>query len=669
MGLVPVGSFLTAILYYGVAREISQSPRTAAAVTLYATWYYPSLANQFSTNPFVWTNILFLSFVLILHRWLAIRTKAFSVLIAIFFAATFLHYHTTPLWMLAALATAVAGMKIRNRNSGDHQATISWSLPLACLIIYFTFDSVIYGVGLVRLHKETVSEALIESFASRIIGPLLSREHGMLGAFETVPLNPMVATWTTLLVFLLLMGVVGIWFAAKIHEVLISREIKNLVRTTDEIFVWSMIAAAIAHALVYSISGAVSLRVVPLAFPLILSPIAKSLGLAERVAPILALTLASFAVVGLISVAPTIMPDLLASQTGLAPTLVNDGDRVLADANVYASLLTNAAEDGKVLDLVWLDSDIYAALVGKNPVDRNAFDYLVIDSTGKPIVSADWVFLEPWTRHTAEIDQNSDLSRIYDSDNIAVFQSVGSELPGDQHISGNLGTASRPFPADVSHLFLAVVLLAFLPGATFTFIASNSSLLRIRDTATLLGLTIGTSVAFVTFIGYLANFSPLGLGWSVPLIVVIPFILLGAYLAVRRPQLRASSSWLARTSSLSCLLLIWSLISTVVAHERTRDRSGFIEFFVTQQYPGSETIVVNVVNREERSGEFALVVERDGVIYQTIGPKSMLPMSTWREELQLPTEITGYGRQVIRLVRDGDARWQLHLVPHAGQRN
>jgi hypothetical protein len=132
VAVLPLGSLLLALLYYAVSKDISGSSVIAVATTVFASWYYPRLVTQSATSTYVWSNALFLTFLLLLRHWLLRRTFFASILLALVFVATFLHYHTTSLWIIAALIAAVAAMKLRAKRRPDLFSAPSWALPLFC---------------------------------------------------------------------------------------------------------------------------------------------------------------------------------------------------------------------------------------------------------------------------------------------------------------------------------------------------------------------------------------------------------------------------------------------------------------------------------------------------------------------------------------------------------
>jgi hypothetical protein len=53
-------------------------------------------------------------------------------------------------------------------------------------------------------------------------------------------------------------------------------------QTGEEIFIWAVVFTAVAHLVVYSAYGAVSFRVIPVAFPLLLPFISREFRLATQ---------------------------------------------------------------------------------------------------------------------------------------------------------------------------------------------------------------------------------------------------------------------------------------------------------------------------------------------------------------------------------------------------
>jgi hypothetical protein len=97
LALLPLGALLLPALTFSIVRVISRSTWLAVWLSLFSAWYYPRLYSHYAVQTYVWTDALFLCFVLLFWLWLQRPSALLSLLMVIIFAAAFLHYQTTPL--------------------------------------------------------------------------------------------------------------------------------------------------------------------------------------------------------------------------------------------------------------------------------------------------------------------------------------------------------------------------------------------------------------------------------------------------------------------------------------------------------------------------------------------------------------------------------------------
>ena len=660
VSLIPVGSLVLAFLYYAASRSISRSCWTFAAVTLYAGWFYPRLVSQFSTHAFAWTNVLFLSFLILFFHWIRRGTLVLSLLIMLIFVATFLHHHATPLWMIAALATALIARKLSRHNEVE-QSRASWSLLMFCIVFYLGFDTIIYSNGLVRLANTAVNESLLWSFVSKVVAPILAKQPTAPADFEIAVFNPRIATHSTLLVLLILTVPVGIWCLVKTYNSIRSRDFSFLVKSTDDLFIWAILAATTVNVMAYSLYGAVSLRLVPLAFPLILPLVIQDSRITKRFEPVLMCLLAALSMVGFLSFASNVRPDATSAETGIVSELFDDNDRILGEPAVYASLFLDAIKSGRILEFSWLDSERYASVVGQKRLGRDSFDYLVADTSGNPVTSASWSNFEPWKQHLKKIDRNIGLNKIYDSRTLKIYRLEDQNLPSRQFGPDDVDFAEeRSLLWDTTRLFVVIVLLIFAPGGILVFMLNQSSLLKIDDRPTIIGIAVSLSVAFVTYAGYIVNFSPLGLNRLVPVLIAVPWATLGMYWVIRRPRLQLQLGWIFVISCVAITVIVWALLSTGVAYARSERSTEYIEFFVTKESPEDTAINVTVINRTKQTLDFSVTFELDELEAQILGPKRLAPNSMLSERWRHPLIPVGE-TLVIRLRGSGISCQELHL--------
>jgi len=660
ISLLPIGSLLLAVLYYAIARKVTQSPWTAAAITLYASWYYPRLVTQYATHGYAWTNALFLTFLILLWYQLRHRTRTLSLLIMVVFIAVFLFYHTTPLWVITALAVAAMLARLKGNTDRQYLRAATWALALFCAVLYFAFDTVVYGNALARIRTGEFTEGWFLSLTSRIVAPLFGNTPDVLEPFVIGQISPRLATWSTALIFLMLTIPVGIWCLFRVYEMVRARQIAMVVSDVDDLFCWTVVAAMVVHAVTYSLYGSISLRVVPLAFPLIVPLVLKEFKLAKAIEVVSAWILAGLAIVGFLGYTPALQPDILASETGLAYELFTPEDRLLADTNTYSSLLMASAAQGNTIGFVWPSPATYAAVTGQQTVDPEVFDYFVWDSSNKPIITLGWILLEPWTQHWQQIVQNPDLDKVYDSEKLMIFRPTGLGAPAHSVVTQDIPVGARSVWRDALRLFVSFIILFVVPGGVLSFILHDASLFTPEPTPTLFGLAVGLSIVFLTFLGYAVNFSPLGLRWYIPLCILLPWAFLTAYLVMRRRPFRPEPRTIMYVLTMLATMLLWALSATWIAHVRTENHRLQTEFFATQTEPQASSLDITAVNRSKNARTFTISFESDGVRYQSFGPRLVPPNSIWTETWDIPPDLL-QKRLCILLEEDGNPTHELGI--------
>jgi hypothetical protein len=578
---------------------------------VFASWYYPSAYSQFGTQTYVWVYVQFLGFLIVLWMWLQQQTRTLSLMLVVLFITTFLSYHTTPIWMIIALFSAVAGTKLFERGQGLKSSKLAWALPLFCTGFYFTFDTV-FTTGLSRATSGVASESLMQSFISKVLTPLLNRTPAALDPFEIAPVNPRLATWTTLAVLLLLTLPVLIWCFTMLRRALASRSLTLLVPDKRAIFIWTLVLVAVGHAMIYMAYGSLSFRVIPLAFPLLL-PLLATKKRVQRAALGLGGLLATCAIVGFISFAPTLQPDTLASETGLATKLIPAQSHILADANLYGSLLLQAAHDNKVLDFTWITSDNYQAVLEGNTSE--GFEYVSISTDPKPLTSSNWQFFAPWATTNSAVTHNGQFDQIYASDNLVVLQPAGHALSAYQPVPGDLEAAPASLLTSTMLLWLTLVGLIGLPGIALAWLVQRQTLFgRNADIRTMIGLAVGLGVANLTLIGYIANFTQLGLAWIIPLSLGMPLLGMLALVVRHGGRLQIAPAWLRYGVSLLVVTLIWATLATSIATHRTANTVALSEFFVTQSQP--DTLTFHVANATSAAQDMVLTITSDAQVVE-----------------------------------------------------
>ncbi len=656
LALLPLGALLLALAYYGLSYALTSSRLWAAAITLFASWYYPGLYSQFGTQTYAWVYVQFLGFLLLLWLWLQQRTLLLSGALVVLFIATFFSYHTTPLWMIMALFCAVAGRHIHERSQGIKPVQWDWALPLFCTLFFFSFDTVVVGDGLRRAASGESHESLFQSLVSKVLAPFLNRTPSALDPFEIAPVNQRLATWSTLAVLLLLTLPVLLWCGLMLRRGLKARSLSALVPDARSIFVWTIVLVAVGHGLIYMAYGALSFRVIPLAFPLLL-PLLWTSTNAKHAAQLIAALTVVCAIVGFTSFAPTVQPAVSASQTGLAAKLLPANRKILADANLYGSLQLQAAYDQRVLDFTWINAQNYGAVVTDQPAD--SFDYVAMSTGSEPLTSSGWQYFAPWPAASSQSTSTHSYDQIYASAALVVLQPSGQPLASYQPTSADLAARGRTgFAASIT-LWLTLMLLIGVPGLALAWLAQRGALVgRSADIRTMAGLAVALGIANLTLLGYVANFSPLGLRSVVPLVIGAPLLALLGLLLIKRQPVAIASVWLHYGATLLLVSLLWAAMATAVSAQRSAASPAQSELFITQTQP--DALTLTVTNPTAQRADFELTIAVDGQV-RSQQPLHLAPGALSSQQWQVDPALLGQPA-TITLLQQGQPLRTLHLA-------
>ncbi len=494
--LVPLGSLGIILLYYTIAKSVGAPKASIYALMIYAGWYYPRLGSQYAVHTYGWVHVLFLGFLLFFYFWLENRTIFYSLMIFILFVSTFFFYQTTPLWMITILIVGVIMQLIGEKNA-DQMWKSPWGIPVFMIVFYFYFDTVLYNNFLVRVLSEASEESLFNNFLSKVVFPLFNNKvEGLPYVFN--PISPRLSVWATLISYLIMTIPVGIWITSKLYNAVSKKDLKILAEDNKNIINWSIIIAMFVHFVGYIGYGAVSLRLIPLAFPVILLLISKKKFLTN----ILMIALAAVSVLGFIFYAPTLIPDLTKEEFGNGSTLPSNDEDILSDPNLYTLMLMQAIQNQDFLQFSWVTPEIYSDITNNRFIES---DYLVIDKFMKPIIASGWAFLDPWQNYINRIELNQNLNKIYESDNVIVFQNGVLDFP----IYKDNFLSARADNGLLHGLFLWIrltfsILFLIFPGFFVIIIMYEN--IKGMSGLYYFGLTFCLGITIFVLVGYIVNF-------------------------------------------------------------------------------------------------------------------------------------------------------------------
>jgi hypothetical protein len=657
LSLLPIGSLIIVIQYYALALKISGSNFLAAAIALYAGWYYPRLVSQYSIQTYVWTNLLFLGFLTIYFDWLGEKKPIRTILIIFVFITTFLFYQTTPIWIIATLffTTFIDALKSYTRHS-DYKR-ISWSLPIFSLVLYLSFDTVIYGNFLKRVTSEAVDDSLFQSITSKIVLPILGKSTSALSPFEIAPTNPRIATWTTLISLTIMVLPVLVWVLYKLLLAITENNFLEVVKTKEDQFSWSIIFIAIVHAVGYSAYGAISIRVIPLAFPLIFLVFFRDRK--WKLAGILSLwLLALVSVLGFLSFSSGYSPDLKPSSFGFAAKILRNSSTIFSDTNIFGLLQVDSAKDGKVFDLSWVSSDGYAFLVNDNESVKPITDYFILDKSGKPVQSSNWVSYEPWKMNFYEIDNNPNLDKFYDSKYISIYQLTNNALPKGIEIPKEVPQNKNLLIVRAIKICLTIILLLLLPGGILLHLLKTLSIFSWNEEYSFIALCLIISISMITVISYIANFTILGLNLIVPIIILICSTMVFIIILRNRSKKPEEPFYLSSLKSTYIfyigLVILWAIISTITI-QKTINTNDYIELFATQSL-NKGFVNIYVVNRTKTVEIFDMAIFVGENSLDRLKSIQIYPFSSYVSVQRLPKN--KIGEKITILLLKGDRTYE-----------
>ena len=639
--VLPIGAFLLALAYYGIAIMLSPSRRWAAGITLFCSWYYPGIYSQFGTQTYVWVYSLLLGFLILFFQWLHHPKRSYELILTAIFLATFLHYHTTPLWMIGLMTIGVAGSKWAQRTTGAPYR-YSWLLPLSWLVWDIVFESVLRNGW---QHLQAINPNTIgQSFLSKVFGPLLQRTPAGLDPFEIAPVNPPLATWSTFLCLLILTIPVAWWMLRQITTARTTRNLHTLVATPHHIFVWAVIGIAIAHTSMYLLYGALSVRVIPVLFPVLIPIIWRDAPWKSWSMGLLVLLVGS-AMVGFFSFAPTIQPDLTTAQTGRASRLLATKSTMLSDANLYGSFALQRAIDNQTVNLAWIDAPTYHAMVDGQPLPAT-IDAIAIAKTTKPLITTQWQYFAAWLLSNPVIERHPAMNQVYASSVLSLLQPTDHALP--MTVPPDLPTTPASWFIPVLRLLGTMLGLFLIPGLAIFWVAQRKQIFGIDlDIRVILACTIALSVLNLTVMGYVMHLSGMRINGMIVLTMILPLASL-MVLWLRGQRVTIAPRWWRYGISIVIVLGCWLGFATHGVRAQATLMPA-LEVVATQATIGSLTI--EVANNTDMPTTATVVIETpEGMVMMTT--KQALPAHRVTAVPWMIPTTAAHQPAVIRVITD-----------------
>jgi len=593
LAVMPIGSLGIILVYYALARSISDSKINAYALMIFAGWYFPRLGSQYGLVIYGWVHTLFLGFLIFFWKWIESRKSTYSMMILTIFIVTFLFYQTTPLWILSIMVAGEVGVFIRDKIKRRSQE-FAWGIPVFMFVFYFFFDTVFYQDFLNRLLSDASNEALNNYFL-KILSSLFRRDE-LTAPFVVNPISPELATWTTFISYSIFVLPIAAWIIIKFSYAYKKHNMLSLFEEDKDIFAWTIIIAVLIHTIGYLGYGVVSLRLIPLTFPVVILIVSPKKWVVNSILVLLAI----ISVVGLISYISVLTPDFVKSELGISTQFIPEDSNILADPTVYSVTLMDAVKSSKLVKFTWMTPNIYTALVNNQTVES---DFIFVDKLNKPITISGWGFLESWLSNITAIEENRNFNKVYENDKLILFQNNRS------NISPSIENSQKEYQTtDWLIYFLRIVacmLFLILPGAIIFYLISDN--LVQCDALLASGISFVLGVSVFVLIGYFSNFVIKNLIWlnRLALLFLILETLIFAFLS-RKKKALLNQSYIKIFAEVVIILVAFGGVTTATTFERVNKRLVSTETYLTETHPG--IYCVNIKNNTNRTINYSLYV-------------------------------------------------------------
>ncbi len=229
------------------------------------------------------------------------------------------------------------------------------------------------------------------------------------------------------------------------------------------------------------------------------------------------------------------------------------------------------------------------------------------------------------------------------------------------------------FPSNVLRVILALPFLLFFPG--YTLMAALFPRKGRTDAIDRIALSFGISIAIVSLVGLILNYSPWGIRLETVLYSVSSFISATSIIAwLRRRrlpkqeqfgivfQLRLPGWGRSVPERILSVVLVFTILGAlgilgyVVASPKTGEK--FTEFYVLDEagemanYPRelnigmAGNVVVRIVNHEYQDVTYRIEIRSSGVIIKEVGPLNLQHEQKWEQEVDFTPVSVGENQKV-----------------------
>lgn len=442
---LPITGFIITLIYYLLAKKMLKSKLVALVLTV-ATIPLDLIfsINLNSLNSYSLTIILFLSFLYLYFRYIKSENKTkkinYILLLFLLFIGSFFMHHRAPVWeiLLLLVGNIILFFNVfflKNKNTKKY---ITHHLAFALIVIYFTFNKVIYEQYIPKASElsrilgfYTLEDILHSLFAN----PSTHVEKYMFSnspiAFHSVEYNVIsIIKWILILIPSCIFLFINL--KTSFNKIKINR--RSIGLGPEILLFYTLLSIFFIEIFAYFILGRVSLVYYVLIFPLLaafsiknfsLSSIRKRRIITTFIIILLFLSVAKFVLIKQENFStPTISYKDVGYSSNWLINRTTDTPVLITDLYIFGKYLVEGSSKGVFFKWDYYTQHLYKDIVENGNLSKDR--YLVINEKDYeyPIVSLFWQYFEPLFLYRQELNNNVHLNKIYDDTMIEIYHTL-----------------------------------------------------------------------------------------------------------------------------------------------------------------------------------------------------------------------------------------------------
>lgn len=425
----PIGALIVPLCYFCLSKKIFESTLMAILITLYIAYDFSIYPGYFSTFSYLWTETLFISFLILYIFIINKKDWRYFILIFIIFVTTYNLHPTYTFWIITLTLAINLSLYLVKIIDPDRKISLTTSTFWVFVVFYFSFNQLIYSQFIrkvISIEPSMISDEFLSTIKSFLGSHPLTEKYTL----PTQPPNAIIGYSTfirTVVIFVFLSVALIFWIKNNYRN--ISQKFDN-----DMILLTSLLMVGVIHTVGYALYGHMSLRFIVLMFPIATVLALKKANLRDTVAIIF---LISIILLGVLQTGSYIIEHYKDPVNNIDNVKVGSiwllkevhgTPGILSDFDTSQILNFYFISENRNISQKFYNSELYNLIVSPeynqetNKALRTKIDYVVINNANidETTTSVGWKNFEPLSKYSYGIENNININKIYDSGNIWV---------------------------------------------------------------------------------------------------------------------------------------------------------------------------------------------------------------------------------------------------------